>query len=62
MSDNDARGFRGAATDRPLVSLSTHSEDCMTTEADFHQEMLSLYRRTGMATGYWPNYFLGAVR
>jgi 5-methylcytosine-specific restriction enzyme A len=26
-------------------------------EQDFHDEMASLYRRTGEATGYWPNYF-----
>ena len=34
----------------------------MATKADFDQEMRSLYRRTGMATGYWPNYFLRSVR
>lgn len=34
----------------------------MTSEEDFHEEMLSLYRRTGEATGYWPSYFLRAVR
>lgn len=34
----------------------------MATEADFHDEMLSLFRRTGMATEYWPNYFLRSVR
>ena len=34
----------------------------MATEADFHEEMLSLYRRTGTATGYWPSYFLRSVR
>ena len=34
----------------------------MATKADFHNEMLSLFRRTGMATGYWPNYFLRSVR
>ncbi len=34
----------------------------MATEADFHEEMLSLHRRTGTATGYWPNYFLRSVR
>ena len=34
----------------------------MATEAEFHQEMLSLYRRTGVATGYWPSYFLRSVR
>ena len=34
----------------------------MATEADFNEEMLSLYRRTGTATGYWPSYFLRSVR
>ena len=34
----------------------------MATDTDFHEEMLSLYHRTGTATGYWPNYFLRAVR
>ena len=34
----------------------------MTTRVDFHAEMLSLYRRTGTATGYWPGYFLRSVR
>ena len=34
----------------------------MATEADFHEEMLSLYRRTGVATGIWHNYFLRSVR
>ena len=34
----------------------------MATEADFHEEMLSLHRRTGTATGYWPSYFLRSVR
>ena len=34
----------------------------MATEADFHEEMLSLYRRTGTTTGYWPSYFLRSVR
>jgi 5-methylcytosine-specific restriction protein A len=34
----------------------------MTVEAAFHEELVSLYRRTGEATGYWPNRFLQAVR
>ena len=36
----------------------------LATEADFHEEMLSLHRRTGIATAgrYWPNYFLRSVR
>ena len=34
----------------------------MTLEDEFHAELLSLYRRTGEATGYWPNYFNRAVR
>jgi 5-methylcytosine-specific restriction protein A len=29
----------------------------MTLEEEFHEELLSLYRRTGEVTGYWPNYF-----
>jgi len=34
------------------------------TEKDFHEEMESLYARTGEATGgaYWPSYFLRDVR
>jgi len=34
----------------------------MTSEAAFHEELVSLYRRTGEATGYWPSRFLQAVR
>ena len=34
----------------------------MTVEAAFHEELVSLYRRTGEATGYWPNRYLQAVR
>ena len=34
----------------------------MATEADFHDEMLSLYRRSGMATGIWHHRFLRGVR
>ena len=34
----------------------------MATIAEFHQEMLSLHRRTGVAAGYWPGYFLRSVR
>ena len=34
----------------------------MRTEAEFHQEMLSLHRRIGIATGYWPGYLLRSVR
>lgn len=33
----------------------------MATEADFHQEMRSLYRRTGTATGVWHHYFRRSV-
>jgi 5-methylcytosine-specific restriction protein A len=32
------------------------------TEDDLHSELLSLYRRTGEATGYWAHYFLREVR
>ena len=34
----------------------------VTTQADLHEELLSLYRRTGEATGYWAHYFLREVR
>jgi 5-methylcytosine-specific restriction protein A len=34
----------------------------MTIEEQLHEELLSLYRRTGEATGYWPSYFLRSVR
>lgn len=38
------------------------SEDYKSTEQDLHRELLSLYRRTGEATGYWPSYFHRSVR
>ena len=34
----------------------------MATQADFDQEMRSLYRSVGVKTGYWANYFLRSVR
>src|SRR5258707_8192689 len=34
----------------------------LATENDLHRELLSLYTRTGVATGYWPHYFLREVR
>ena len=34
----------------------------MTTENEFHHEMLGLHRRIGVATGYWPGRFLLSVR
>lgn len=34
----------------------------MGTEQDLHEELVSLYRRTGEAIGYWPSYFLRSVR
>jgi len=34
----------------------------LSSETEFHEEMESLYRRTGQATGYWPSYFLRSVR
>jgi 5-methylcytosine-specific restriction enzyme A len=34
----------------------------LATENDLHSELLSLYRRTGVATGYWAHYFLRDVR
>jgi 5-methylcytosine-specific restriction enzyme A len=33
----------------------------MTFKSDIHEELFSLYRRTGEATGYWPNYFRRSV-
>ena len=33
----------------------------MTTETEFHNEMVSLYHRTGQATGYWAHYFRRSV-
>jgi hypothetical protein len=30
--------------------------------AQFHQEMLDIYTKSGKATGYWPNRFLQKVR
>ena len=34
----------------------------MTLADEFHQEMLHLYRETGLAIGYWPNDYLRGVR
>ena len=34
----------------------------LATEKDLHRELLSLYTRTGVATGYWAHYFLREVR
>jgi hypothetical protein len=34
----------------------------MALEDEFHQEMLALYRETGQAIGYWPNYYPRGVR
>lgn len=34
----------------------------LSSKTEFHEEMESLHRRTGQATGYWPNYFLRSVR
>src|SRR6185503_16995414 len=34
----------------------------LATENDLHTELLSLYTRTGVATGYWAHYFLRDVR
>jgi hypothetical protein len=33
----------------------------LATEDDLHNELLSLYTRTGEATGYWAHYFLRGV-
>lgn len=32
------------------------------TDKDLHDELVSLYRRTGEAAGYWAHYFLREVR
>jgi hypothetical protein len=32
--------------------------DIRSTESQFDREMVDIYRRTGKAFGYWPNYFL----
>jgi 5-methylcytosine-specific restriction protein A len=34
----------------------------MATEQDLHDLLLSLHRRTGEATGYWPHRFLAELR
>lgn len=34
----------------------------MTPAEEFNKELLSLFRRTGEATNYWPSYFLRSVR
>ena len=34
----------------------------MGTATEFDAEMLTLFERTGRATGYWPSYFLRKVR
>jgi hypothetical protein len=34
----------------------------LATENDLHNELLSLYTRTGEATAYWAHYFLREVR
>ena len=34
----------------------------LATENDLHRELLSLYTRTGEATGYCAHYFLREVR
>lgn len=31
-------------------------------ESEFHEEMVSIYRKSGKATGYWPNRFLQKVK
>lgn len=36
--------------------------DLKATEAQFDDAMVDIYRRTGEAFGYWPNYFLRMVR
>lgn len=36
--------------------------DPESASAKFDDEMVDIYRRTGEAFGYWPNYFLRMVR
>lgn len=31
-------------------------------ESEFHEEMISIYYKSGKATGYWPKRFLQKVR
>ncbi len=31
-------------------------------ESEFHEEMISIYYKSGHETGYWPNRFLQKVR
>lgn len=31
-------------------------------ESEFHEEMVSIFRKSGEATGYWPRRFLQKVR
>ena len=31
-------------------------------EQQFHEQMLGIYQQAGRAIGYWPSYFLRAVR
>ena len=42
--------------------VSELEEDSVDFEQELHDELISVYRRTGLATGYWPHYFLRAVR
>ena len=46
------------------MTSATRSQGAMelATESDFHDEMVSLYRRSGDAIGYWPHRFRDAVR
>ncbi|WP_210397214.1 HNH endonuclease [Motiliproteus sediminis] len=44
------------------IMIFEHMEIVVASEKDLHEELLSLYRRTGEATNYWPNYFLRTVR
>lgn len=40
----------------------TEDEDIRAIRARFDAEMVDIYRRTGEAFEYWPNYFLRMVR
>lgn len=44
------------------TALQRNSEEIASLEEELNEELLSLFRRTGRATGYWPSYFLREIR
>ena len=55
----------GAKNESPQIlaaRLARRPPPRKASKEDLDQELESLYRRTGEATGYWPNYFLRSVR